>query len=81
MNDSKGRALTKGKPIDLDPMGFNEECVHNAVSQSPVDQDAQPVFSDECFHIHLIGERYADRARLLVVACIRLVVQVIVDVT
>ena len=40
MHDPNGRAFAQGKSGDLDPMGFNEDGVHHAVSKAPADEEA-----------------------------------------
>lgn len=53
MPRGKGGALAQGKSGDLDPMGFNEDGVNNAVSKAPADEDAEPLLSDE--HLHTLS--------------------------
>ena len=57
MHDPKGRSLTQGKTGDLDPIGFNEDGVHHAVSKAPADEEAEPLLSDEHLHLHFLGEQ------------------------
>ena len=57
MHNPKGRALAQGKSGDLDPIGFNEDGVHHAVSKTTADEEAEPRLSDEHLHLHFFGEQ------------------------
>ena len=57
MHNPKGRALAQGKSGDLDPMGFNEDGVHNAVSKTPANEEAEPLLSDEHLDLHFLGNK------------------------
>jgi len=57
MHDPKGRALAQGKSGDLDPVGFNEDGDHNAVSKTTADEEAEPLLSDEHLHLYFFVEQ------------------------